>query len=314
MSAKKPRLWNPKPHKAVDWNEKAIAKRLEKGPLYACTKYDGFRCLITKINGEVRITTREGIELTSLAAFRPKFAALLDGYHDRVLDAEVLVLGHCFEDMSGLLRRDDPLPVEELPNTMFVVFDLVRTEVMVNGGDSPVRATRVLELCSELPRVPSVARGGIFRESVSVVHSLEEVQEAYRVRRAAGYEGLILKDPLLPYRNGKVTGWWKVKPGCGADFAPGFEADGVTVGYVWGDEEKSNAGKIVGYRVKLEDGTEVNATGLTQEQMTVATMKHEQGHSRLGLHCRVSGMERTKDGSIRHPHFDGFRDVGGTKA
>ena len=314
MSTKKPRLWNPRPHRAVDWNEKAISKRLEKGPLYACTKYDGFRCLITKINGEVRITTREGIELTSLTAFRPKFAALLDGYHDRILDAEVLVLGHCFEDMSGLLRRDDPLPVKELPNVMFVVFDLVRTEVMLHGGDSPTRSHRIETLYLELPGAPVHPRGGIYHEEYTRVHTLEDVRREYLFNRAHGYEGLILKDPYLPYRNGKVTGWWKVKPGCGADFAPGFEADGVTVGYVWGDEEKSNAGKIVGYRVKLEDGTEVNATGLTQEQMQVATAKHGQGHSRLGLHCRVSGMERTKDGSIRHPHFDGFRDVGGTKA
>ena len=322
MSAKKPRLWNPKPHKAVDWNEKAIAKRLEKGPLYACTKYDGFRCLITKINGEVRITTREGIELTSLTAFRPKFAALLDGYHDRVLDAEVLVLGHCFEDMSGLLRRDEALPVEELPNVMFVVFDLVRSEVMLQGGDSPARCRRLDPLYSELPRVPVIPRGGIYHEDYAVVRTLEQIRTEYLSRRAYGYEGLILKDPDLEYRNGKVTGWWKVKPGCGADFAPGFEADGVVVGYVWGDEEKANAGKIVGFRVKLEDGTEVNATGLTQELMNQYTCNYhatayEVGITKtiyIGWHCRVSGMERTKDGSIRHPHFDGFRDVGGTKA
>jgi len=322
MSAKKPRLWNPKPHRAVDWNEKAIAKRLAKGPLYACTKYDGFRCLITKINGEVRLTTREGIELTSLAAFRPKFAALLDGYHDRVLDTEVLVLGHCFEDMSGLLRRDEALPVEELPKVMFVVFDLVRTAVMTEGADSQIRAARMSALYYDLPRVPVLPRGGIYHEDCAVVRTIEQVRAEYLSRRAYGYEGLILKDPELEYRNGKVTGWWKVKPGCGADFAPGFEADGVVVGYVWGDEEKSNAGKIVGFRVRLEDGSEVNATGLTQDHMNQYTSNYhatayEVGITRtiyIGWHCRVSGMERTKDGSIRHPHFDGFRDVGGTKA
>jgi len=322
MSTKKPRLWNPKPHRAVDWNEKAIAKRLAKGPLYACTKYDGFRCLITKINGEVRLTTREGIELTSLAAFRQKFAALLDGYHDRVLDAEVLVLGYCFEDMSGLLRRDEALPVEELPNVMFVVFDLVRSEVMLHGGDSPTRCRRLDPLYAELPHAPAVPRGGIFHEDYSVVRTLEHVRTEYLSRREYGYEGLILKDPELEYRNGKVTGWWKVKPGCGADFAPGFEADGVVVGYVWGDEEKSNAGKIVGFRVRLEDGSEVNATGLTQDHMNQYTSNYHATAYEVGItttiyigwHCRVSGMERTKDGSIRHPHFDGFRDVGGTKA
>ena len=323
MSTKKPRLWNPKPHKAVDWNEKAIARRLEKGPLYAGIKYDGFRCLITKLNGDVRITTREGIEIPSLAAFRPQFAELLDGYHDRVLDAEVKILGLPFEEMSGHLRRDTPLVDELLPAVKFVIFDLVRTAVVVEGGDSPPRYDRLSPLRWRVQRdAPHQEEGGLYLEAHVEVYTLADIARLYATVRRAGHEGLVLKDPLLGYRNGKVSGWWKVKPGCGADFAPGFEADGVVVGYVWGDDEKSNAGKIVGFRVKLEDGSEVNATGLTQAQMQQYTGNYhatvyEVGVNQtiyIGRHCRVSGMERTKDGSIRHPHFDGFRDIGGTKA
>lgn len=320
MSTKKPRLWNPKPHKAVDWNEKAIARRLEKGPLYAGIKYDGFRCLITKLKGDVRITTREGIEIPSLAAFRPQFAELLDGYHDRVLDAEVKILGLPFEEMSGHLRRDTPLVDELLPAVKFVIFDLVRTAVVVEGGDSPPRCDRLLPLYGCVQRdVPHQEEGGLYLEAHVEVYTLTDIARLYTTVRRAGHEGLVLKDPLLGYRNGKVSGWWKVKPGCGADFAPGFEADGVVVGYVWGDEGKANSGKVVGFRVRLEDGAEVNATGLTQalmEQYTreFLTAPYGGGQGHTGRACRVSGMERTKDGSIRHPHFDGFRDIGGTKA
>ena len=147
------------------------------------------------------------------------------------------------------------------------------------------------------------------------VRSIDDIRDLYQRARAAGYEGLILKDPHLLPRNGKVSGWWKVKPGCGAEFAPGFEADGIVVGYVWGDAEKANAGRIVGFRVRLEDGSEVNATGITQEQMALYTVNYKEtttsewGTPYIGRACRVSGMERTKDGSIRHPHFDGFRDL-----
>lgn len=325
MSTKKPRLWNPKPHKAVDWNQKAIEKALQQGSLEACVKYDGFRCLITHIDGELRITTREGIELTSLDAFRPKFGSLLSEHDALCLDAEVCILGVPFEDASGLLRRDAPLTGEQLCKVRFVVFDCVRRQHMqADTTDAGCRRHRVHWLHRYLPedRLEHRNTGGIYLEAPWFVYSIEDIAHCYKVVRARGEEGMILKSSWLDYRNGKVTGWWKVKPGCGADFAPGFEADGVVVGYVWGDEGKANAGKIVGFRVKLEDGSEVNATGLTQAQMQHYTSNYhatayEVGINRtiyIGQHCRVSGMERTKDGSIRHPHFDGFRDIGGTKA
>ena len=323
MSTKKPRLWAPKPHKAVDWNQKAIEKALAAGPLDACVKYDGFRCLITRIDGELRITTREGIELTSLDAFRPKFGSLLSEYEALCLDAEVCILGVPFEDASGLLRRDAPLTGEQLCKVRFVVFDCVRRQHMqADTTDAGCRRDRVRWLHRYLPedRLDNRDANGIYLESPWLVHNIEDIAHCYKAVRGRGEEGMILKSPWLDYRNGKVTGWWKVKPGCGAEFAPGFEADGVVVGYVWGDAEKSNAGKIVGFRVRLEDGSEVNATGLTQDRMRQCTEAFEYEHRcgndapYIGEHCRVSGMERTKDGSIRHPHFDGFRDVGGTKA
>ncbi|MCY1440990.1 hypothetical protein D9M71_572870 [compost metagenome] len=163
----------------------------------------------------------------------------------------------------------------------------------------------------------------LLQEQFWLVHNIDDIKELYQRARAAGYEGLILKDPHLLQRNGKVSGWWKVKPGCGAEFAPGFEADGIVVGYVWGDAAKANAHKIVGFRVRLEDGSEVNATGITQAQMEEYTEAYRlaldgggyapnDGFAR-GRACRVSGMERTKDGSIRHPHFDGFRDIDGAE-
>lgn len=320
MSTKKPRLWAPKPHKAVDWNQKAIEKALSKGPLWAVIKYDGFRCLITNLDGEVRITTREGIELTSLEQWRPVFADILvELAHDAVLDCEVYIPGIPFEEASGHFRREAPIPKDIAAKVQFCVFDCVpRSCVLADAPYSPTRRERL----GHLHGIPFNPHNVVHRESHWVANTVPEVARLYTLVRRHGWEGLILKDPDLHYRNGKVTGWWKVKPGCGADFAPGFEADGVVVGYVWGDETKGNAGKIVGFRVKLEDGTEVNATGLTQEQMGQYTSNYhatayEVGIAQtiyIGWHCRVSGMERTKDGSIRHPHFDGFRDVGGTKA
>lgn len=327
MSTKKPRLWHPKPHRAVDWNQKAIEKRLAQGPLQACVKVDGFRVLIRlNCEGDVVFTTREGIEISSLSGLAGHVCGTLftpDTSMRRVYDGEVWIKGIPFEEMSGLLRRDARLPDEHLKNVHVLIFDVGLLEDYEGPDEDRVPNVLTLEyrrrLLAELglrpfrplAEPPSTL---LLQEQYWSVVSIEEVRELYQRAKAAGYEGLILKDPHLLPRNGKVSGWWKVKPGCGAEFAPGFEADGVVVGYVFGDEGKANAGKVVGFQVRLEDGTRVNATGITQAQMAeytavVAASGPEGITEYTGRACRVSGMERTKDGSIRHPHFDGFRDL-----
>lgn len=316
MSTTKPRLWYPKPHRAVDWNEKAISKRLQKGPLTASIKYDGFRCLLVWLDGEFRITTREGIELTSLDPFR----YILAGYwqdHTRVLDCEVIIRGIPFEEASGHFRRDAPITRELQGAVQFVVFDCPQYAEMLQLAPPEIPESAALRysiLCDNFSCPAKHADGSwktIFRERAIPVSSLEHIEQMFQNVRKEGYEGLIIKDPKLLYRNGKVTGWWKRKDS--------IDADGVVIGYVWGEADKGNAGKIVGFRVKLENGVECNATGLTQAQMQEYTDEYhrslegggygpDDGAFR-GRYCKVSAMEYTKDGSLRHPHFEGFRDL-----
>lgn len=331
MSTKKPRLWNPKPHRAVDWNQKAIEKRLANGPLQACVKVDGFRVLIRlNCEGDVVFTTREGIEINSLSRLAEHVCRTLftpDTPMRRVYDGEVWIKGIPFEEMSGLLRRDARLPDEHLKNVHVLIFDVGLLEDYEGPDEDRVPSVLTLEyrrrLIAELglrPFRPLIEQPTtlLVQEQYWPVQTIADVQELYQRARVAGYEGLILKDPHLLPRNGKVSGWWKVKPGCGAEFAPGFEADGIVINYVWGDEDKANSGKVVGFRVRLEDGAEVNATGLTQALMDQYTREfltapYGGGQGHIGRACRVSGMERSKDGSIRHPHFDGFRDIDGAE-
>lgn len=334
MSTKKPRLWHPKPHRAVDWNQKAIEKRLAQGPLHACVKVDGFRVLIRlNCEGDVVFTTREGIEISSLSGLADHVCSTLftpDTPMRRVYDGEVWIKGIPFEEMSGLLRRDARLPDEHLKNVHVLIFDVGLLEDYEGPDEDRVpnvltleERRRILGWLGLRPFRPLIDQPvtTLVQEQYWSVQTIADIRDLYQRARAAGYEGLILKDPHLLPRNGKVSGWWKVKPGCGAEFAPGFEADGTVVGYVWGDSAKNNAGKIVGFRVRLEDGSEVNATGLTQDQMGRYTSNYhatayEVGIAQtiyIGRACRVSGMERTKDGSIRHPHFDGFRDIDGAE-
>lgn len=326
MSKVKPRLWKPAGHRAVDWNTSAITKALSKGPLYAATKEDGFRCHIGYVQpGKFACTTREGIEIESMRPFYKDLsdlweieqhpAALGSG---QILDAEVIIRGMSFEDMSGHFRREEPLQEDLRHRVQFVIFDVESRDVLEGSGARyhPLRHRR--ERLSRLLSHRHMS-GDEYRlfylESPVECTSMGDIHAAYFRARLHGAEGLVLKCPDLPYKNRKVTGWWKVKPGCGADFAPGFEGDGTVVDVVLGDEDKSNAGKVVGFRVHLEDSTVVSCTGLTLLQMAEYTRAWQEDNACFfGRQCRVTAMERTSTGSLRHPHFDGFRDIGGMKA
>lgn len=329
MSNVQPRLWHPKGHRAVDWNEKAIQKVLdEHGCVYAGLKEDGIRChIFLDDTGTVRITTREGIEIKALEAERQNWQHAFDyvrggalsylnvNFRDRVIDAEVVVPGIPFEDASGLLRRHEQ--VER--HALFVLFDCPLKgdfDGSAPSGETLIERRALLRTehwDERLPGSEHPENWWVYEDS-AICYSVADIRNRYEYVRGLGHEGLVIKDPRLAYRQGKVSGWWKVKPGCGAEWAPGWEGDGKVVGYVWGDEGKANAGKIVGFRVALEDGTEVNATGLTQAQIAEYTETHsyimcDSDDPFIGRYCEVRAMEKTKAGSLRHPSFYAFRDL-----
>ncbi|UAW53834.1 DNA ligase [Pseudomonas phage pphageBV72] len=320
MSKVKPRVMTVKPHRAVDWNEQAIRDVIQlRGFVLAGIKVDGMRCHVLKIDGEVHFLTRAGIEIPALAPYKAHFEqqwlatyALADNL---VLDCEVWLPHVSFEKGCGILRRDAPVA----PGLVqFVVLDII-SQAQLQGLPVDVSASYVGRHAAIVGRFNAVLGSAeyakqhmhlIVSEALAKIEDVADIARVYGVARSLGFEGLVIKDPALHPRNGKVSGMWKVKPGCGADFAPGWEGDGKIVGYVWGDGEKANAGKIVGFRVALEDGTEVNATGLTQAQMDEYTscVANSDGPY-IGRYAEVHAMEKTAGGSLRHPRFIRFRDL-----
>jgi ATP-dependent DNA ligase len=317
MSKVKPRVLPVKAHRAVDWNEKAIRKVIaERGYVLAGIKVDGMRCHVLKIDGEVVFLTRAGIEISALSPYKSQFAdawqknwALTD---ELVLDCEVWIPSMNFEEGGGMLRRDDPIA---LGLVQFVVLDII-SKGQLCAEPQDLTAAYVARHTGIVGRFSSVFGERnldlMVSEALAKVTDIADLPRIYGVSRQMGFEGLVVKDPSLAPRNGKVSGMWKVKPGCGAEFAPGWEGDGKIVGYVWGDDAKANAGKIVGFRVALEDGTEVNATGLTQALMDKMTHVFKSNFTKdayMGRYVEVTAMEKTAGGSLRHPSFRRFRDL-----
>lgn len=327
--AKKTPICNPDAHRAVNWNEAAIQQVInEAGYVLVGLKLDGMRCHLyrTGDNHEnVVAVTRAGHEILSLRNRYPDIIAQWDalGFSKGcVIDTELLLPGQpVFQDASGMLRRHAPLPDNE--PVQFVILDVYRSaDLLKSDGDTPSYGHRLTSIARKLDGRTHLDNRELSTytdfvgEAVAKCGDMAQVRYMYALARRRCLEGIIVKDPRATVRNGKVAGQWKLKPGNGA---PGWEGDGVVIDYVWGEVGKANEGKIVGFRVRLEDGGEVNATGLTQAQIAEYTHEWERFDPRSGRHstkgaymdriARIEAMEKTASGSLRHPKFCGFRDL-----
>lgn len=307
-------------HRACNWNEKAIQAVIDEvGYVLVGIKLDGMRCHLYR-TGEnfenVVAVTRAGHEILAL---RDMYPAILRWWNDNgvavdaVIDSELLIPGKDFQEACGLLRRHAPLPEDATPQ--FVILDLYRhQDLLKSDGKTPSYGHRLTGISRKLGGITHLTTDVqlFVGEAIAKTETIDGVRELYSQSRAEGFEGIIVKDPRAEVRNGKVAGQWKLKPGNGA---PGWEGDGVVIGYVWGEQGKANEGKIVGFRVRLDDGSESNATGLTQAQIAEYTGEVRMGQiidahgAYIGRVARIEAMERTNSGSLRHPKFVAFRDL-----
>ncbi|MNJ09311.1 DNA ligase [compost metagenome] len=325
MSKKTP-LIQPDAHRAVNWNERAVQAVIdEHGEVYYGLKVDGMRAHLFRIGADadvLKVVTRAGHIIESVSARHEGILAEWDrlGFaKNAVIDAELHIPGTDFQTACGMLRRQRPLDAGV--RIQFVVLD-VFTQAHLTGEvygkpSSPTFGHRLTSIARRLEGKTLLTSDDLFvGEAIGKANSIAQVQDGYRYARTLGYEGIIAKDPRAEVRNGKVSGQWKLKPGCGA---AGWEGDGVVIGYVWGEAGKANEGKIVGFRVQLNDGSESNATGLTQALIAEYTAAWQAWMDAdnaewpeapyAGRVARIEAMERTNGGSLRHPKFIAFRDL-----
>jgi bifunctional non-homologous end joining protein LigD len=159
-------------------------------------KYDGWRLVVHKADGQVRLVSRHGrdhtrrfAELAAATAALPTATLILDG--------EVAIFDAQLSRFEWLRHRDR----EALATPpIYMVFDVLHA-----GREDlrrlPLRARRrVLEglLAGQHVLFPArrLARDGL---------------EAWAEVERRGYEGLVGKDPASPYRGGRTLAWLKVK-------------------------------------------------------------------------------------------------------
>ncbi|WYW00052.1 ATP-dependent DNA ligase [Pseudomonas phage vB_PpuP-Hammaste-5] len=319
--AASPVILKTNPHRPVDFKESSVAKVLEQsGNLNVDIKEDGCQLnLVVEYDNDgahVFFLSREGKMFNGLEDLGAKLSAderwskffnpHLDAGLFRenggfLLQAEILINGKVCAEISGDLRRMEPIDIRKLE---IVAFDLIPLDVVKAGTEYEVfqelrRMHTGIQVEALKSRFPEIRWRLV--DSVQVF-SLEQLTAVYEEFRKLGKEGGVAKDPLCYWKRGKKVGQWKIKPD--------EDCDGVVVRPMWGTPGLSFEGMVIGFTVLTEHGVEVDAGGLTDDlkiKYTALVCKnpdHFKGHT-----CKITYMERLPSGSYRHPNFDSFRGI-----
>ncbi len=237
--------------------------------LWMSLKLDGVR----GVYRDGKLHSRNGHELIGLSHITD---LLLNPWS---MDGELIVPGEHFQDTSGLIRNDDPVP-----NAVFYVFD-------IPGGDLDFESRQcvLLEHC-KMVKSPFIQ----FVKHVKV-RSLGHLYETYDKALAAGYEGLVIKTPGHKYKLTRSWDWMKLKATNSEDLpvVDMFEGTG------------KYEDKLGGLIVKRKNGILVRVgSGFSDaERFNIWTDFESFKDQTIEVHYH----EETPDGSLRHPVYKGFR-------
>jgi bifunctional non-homologous end joining protein LigD len=277
-------------------------------------KYDGYRVLAARRQGEGLLLFRRGAEATAVF---PELARAMTAlpFDDVVLDGEVVVLEEdgrpSFQRLQqrGLLRR--PLDIAQASASLpvsYYAFDLLGVE----GHD--------------LRPLPLLERKGLLRKVVPAEgrirfsdHVPERGLDLFEHVRRLGLEGIVAKRAASPYQAGRSREWQKIRLDRTEDF--------VIVGLIARRGGGSGFGAL---HLALSDGTDLVYAGRVGSGFSEADVDEIQellaGHHRgtppcrlapkdpecewvePRLLCEVRYKERTQEAQLRHPVFLRLRE------
>lgn len=262
-------------------------------------KYDGYRAIAAISGAQLAVKTRNDIDLVARFPFLEKaLKSVVVG--EAVIDAEIVGLDDdgvsSFEHLGGETQR-------------LMAFDLL----WLDGED--LRARPLEERRELLESLLSTAKDGLeLAERVALPHD-----EALKLARSSGWEGLIAKRKGSPYEGKRSLDWLKLKVLGTAELA--------IVGYTPHSKSKTQVGALLLASKKgdaLRFAGKVG-TGFDQKARTellellkpdVVDEVEVDGAPRLRdakwvtpKHvAQVRFTEWTRDGRLRHPSFQGLRE------
>ncbi|RWZ67896.1 ATP-dependent DNA ligase [Labedella populi] len=172
-------------------------------------KWDGIRCLVRIEDGEVRLGSRNGIDLT--ATFPDVAAALAEAFpDDAVLDGEIVALHKGRPDFGrlqnrlGLTKEADVARAVAQIEADIMVFDVLESEGRDLSREPYLERRALLE---ELATTPVGTTSD--RSRVQVPPAFEgDVDSAVSTSKQLGLEGVVAKRTDSPYRPGRRSRDW----------------------------------------------------------------------------------------------------------
>jgi len=179
-----------------------------KFPVFAEPKYDGVRTIAIKVNGTVKLFSRNGIEFENFVELANALTVLRDG---TVLDGEVV----SSKGFSALMTRakaktgvavDVPLEYRVFDGMPFDVWDHQTQGLSLESRRHWTKA--ILE---------DLGQASVRLSPQVKCQNIEEVEAFFREQLALGLEGIMLKDPMGFYTFKRNKTWMKLKPFESAD-------------------------------------------------------------------------------------------------
>jgi bifunctional non-homologous end joining protein LigD len=267
-------------------------------------KYDGFRILAYKEGAKVTLVSRNAKDRTK--HFQPIADALAGLTNERLLlDGEVVAF-----DSKGVSRFQ---LLQNLTTELhYAVFDCL----YVDGRDlrpEPLQARRaVLE---KLLPVSAKKRPTLFVSARLASNGLK----AYEIARSKGFEGVLAKEELAPYTEGRSSKWLKFKVKQEDEF--------VIVGYTAPAGAREHFGALLLAAHEKDELRYVGKVGTGFSQATLASLFRKFGRLVRSkppvddpprerdvtwlaprLVAQIAYEEWTDDHKLRQPVFLGLRD------
>jgi bifunctional non-homologous end joining protein LigD len=278
-------------------------------------KVDGYRVIAFLKDGEVRLQSRRGIDLTT--AF-PEIVADLkaQAVDSMIVDGEIVALDATGRPSFNALqnRRELTTPNElaaaqrESP-VILLCFDLLHFAGVNLRGARYLDRRRYLSQCL------------LTSPHLQLVHTSEDAEKLYAASLDAGFEGIVAKRKDSPYQPGKRSGaWLKLKATQTAEFVVGGYTQGkgarealgsLLLGY-WSGSKLHFAGHV-------GSGLDDRVVAELAKRFAKLERKAQPFVEKPPLHrpttwldpelvVEVSFVEWTPDGMLRAPVFERVRD------
>lgn len=261
-------------------------------PTFVEPKLDGLRMLAVKFGGSVTLYTRNGRVIDTV----PRIAKAIesDPRDNVVFDGEIMASDWAESNsiiMSKKNRKNDK-------NIFYNVFDIISHKSWIDQNNTELRMNRHNALVEWSNNLPSDSPLRLVESTI--VNNERELLDAYNKYVSEGYEGVVIKEPAMPYIFKRSKALLKLKP------VTTYE--GVIVGWYAGRTGTKHEDGFGGFNMILPNGVITNVgSGFVDE---VRARIEANPETWLGKIIEVEGQPPlTPDGKVRFPTFVRERSI-----